>query len=1283
MLLSIEKKFESEIKVSELGFLSDHRVCEKAILPATYYLAMVMSAINDTLESNALEIESFVVHRALVLSESAEIELKIELDIKGNSLSDWQIYSADKSTSAPVLYASGKAIAKKPQPSTAQIDIVAKTNEYSELAPPDFYQTCRNRNIQYGDRFQVLKKIYRQEKNALGQVRLDLATETDQQAANSVLLDSCLQILWAALPQEANNDTYLPVGIENLLVHRSLDPNSSYWGYAEISSESNLDSKILLADLYLLDESGNCLVEFKGVAIERASQEALLSSLQSKQNIAIAASFTAEPLEDALGFWMQQLDLPSKIEFAPYNQIFQELLNPNSGLAQNQDGVNLVLLRLEDWSQEKKQLKPVVSSEEKLKIIGDLPTHQLPHGLEVAHLNQYETEYLYQELFIDRVYARHGIVFPDDACVVDIGANIGLFTLFVQQQAPNATIYSFEPAPHAFEKLKSNASVYCQNANIFNCGLSGENKEETFTFYPNSSVFSGFHADKKDDEQAIRAVILNMLEQVNAGEGEELDRLAEEFMPGRLEVESFQAQLRTLSSVIEEHDIKRIDLLKLDAEKSELPVLQGIKEEHWSIIQQMVVEVHDQEGSIIRQVKQLLQDRGFELIVEEENLLQGSGLYNIYASRPGRQAQVSPGLDAETKASLEQNVKDLSQALVNSAKSSAVPYLVCLCPASPQVVADPESQSFYGEMENLLASSLDNVSGLHLVKSDELTAAYPVEEYYDARGDESGSVPYTAEYHAALGTAIARKIHTLKTSPYKVIVLDCDRTLWNGICGEDGASGVTIDPAFAKLQELMVALSEAGMLLCLCSKNNEEDVWQVFDHHQQMPLKREHLVQWRINWQPKSENIKSLAQELNLGLDSFIFIDDNPVECAEVQASCPEVLTLQLPESSEQIPQFLEHVWAFDHLGKTAEDQQRTALYQQNVQREQYRQSEITLTDFLAGLNLQVNIAPISQPQIPRISQLTQRTNQFNFTTIRRSESEIKQLLDSQKLSGLLVEASDRFGDYGLVGAILFETVDNALKVDTFLLSCRALGKGIEHQMVAKLGVIAQNQGLVKIELNHIATAKNQPALNFLGSITNAIAEKVETGWRFELPTELAANLTYNPEAAKSVKASSQNEQKKISTVSRSSKQTQTIIRIATELNEPKQILELITTQKQRVRPPELASQFVAAGNQLEEWLVKIWSEVLTIEQIGINDNFFELGGSSLLMVRVLSKLQEKYPQVSLVDLYQCPTIDSQAKHLSQQDKNSDAPGFQAVEDRVRSRQDARKQRRQRRGGRA
>src|SRR2546427_9562075 len=259
----------------------------------------------------------------------------------------------------------------------------------------------------------------------------------------------------------------------------------------------------------------------------------------------------------------------------------------------------------------------------------------------------------------------------------------------------------------------------------------------------------------------------------------------------------------------------------------------------------------------------------------------------------------------------------------------------------------------------------------------------------------------------------------------------------------------------------------AGMLLCLCSENNEKDALDVFDQRSDMPLKREHLVSWRINWNSKSENIRSLANELNVGLDSFIFIDDNPVDCADVKINCPGVLTLQLPQDTESFPSFLNHIWAFDHMGSTEEDQNRTRMYRENTERQQFRERSFSLKDFVKGLQLRVEIAEATEDQLGRVSQLTFRTNQFNFTAVRRSENEIKNFLKREGANCLVVHVVDRFGDYGLVGVVMYKAEADRYKVDTFLLSCRVLGRGVEHAVVSRLGQRAVKEGKRFVELKY------------------------------------------------------------------------------------------------------------------------------------------------------------------------------------------------------------------------
>ncbi|WP_193197381.1 non-ribosomal peptide synthetase [Nostoc sp. MG11] len=943
-----------------------------------------------------------------------------------------------------------------------------------------------------------------------------------------------------------------------------------------------------------------------------------------KQNITIAATFTSEPIEDSLSYWLTEIGVPYSIEFAPYNQVFQELLNPASLLANNQDGVNIVLVRFEDWEVNKNRLQLTVNDEIKAQIIGDRLRYTLPNHLEIAHLNQYETEYLYQEIFGDRVYLKHGIVFNEDDCIIDVGANIGLFTLFAQQKSPKGTIYAFEPAPHAFDKLETNAKLYCQNTHLFNCGLGGESKEETFTFYPRSSVFSSFAADTEQDEKAIRSVIINMLQRDHSLDKESLESLADEFIKDRLEQETYQAQLRTLSEIIEEYKIEKIDLLKLDAEKSELAILQGIKDNHWSLIKQIVIEVHDQEGSTIKQVMRLLEDKGFKFVVDEESMLHGSGLYNIYATRLNQKHNPVSQQFGQNVAQIEQTVRDFGSALKTATTLSPNPHLVCICPPSP--TTDTASNILHERMQELLAADLNNLSGVHLIKSQELTSIYPVEEYYDPYGDELGHIPYTPTFFCALGTMLVRKIFALKSYPYKVIALDCDHTLWNGICGEDGVTGVKIDPPLRSLQEFIIKQQAAGKLICLCSKNQEEDVFAVFDQHPDMLLKRHHLVNWRINWRSKSENLKSLATELQLSLDSFIFIDDNPVECAEVRANCPEVLTLQLPQC-DRIPQFLEHIWAFDQLQATQEDQQRTNLYQQNVQRQRLQQDSLSFTDFLAQLNLEIEISPMQNEQLSRVAQLTQRTNQFNLTTIRRSEAEIQQLCNSGKLECRVVKVKDRFGDYGLVGLLLFATQENALFVDTFLLSCRVLGRGVEHKMLSYLGTLAQERGLGQVKLFYIPTKKNQPAWDFLTSVGKQFQQKKDGSWSFEFPSRTASEssfiLIYNIDTVDN-KATSLRVSAPLREIN---PPADFFERIAHNLYNPELILKEITSRQQRQRP-QLDIEFVAPRTPIEKAIAHLFAEVLKLDRVGIDDNFFELGGDSIRGAILINKLQAQLNEI-------------------------------------------------------
>lgn len=585
----------------------------------------------------------------------------------------------------------------------------------------------------------------------------------------------------------------------------------------------------------------------------------------------------------------------------------------------------------------------------------------------------------------------------------------------------------------------------------------------------------------------------------------------------------------------------------------------------------------------------------------------------------------------DTIEKIETSTREFVSAVKTGATRLPAPLLVLLCPNKPR-----NAEALAG-LERKVAEELEKLSGVCVVTSAELLELYPVADFYDARGDELGCVPYTPQFFTALGTMIARKFHALQRAARKVIVLDCDQTLWSGVCGEDGPRGICLDAPRQALQEFMRAQQAAGRLLAVCSRNNDDDVREVFDQRLDMPLRREHFTTWRLNWQAKSENIRSIAKELNLGLDSLIFLDDNPVECAEVEANCPEVLTLQLPENAADIPQFLKHCWAFDILKVTAEDVRRGEMYRESRQREELRAEAGSLAEFLAGLNLQIRIAPMTDEQLPRVAQLTHRTNQFNLTTIRRSEAEIRQV--AANASVFAVSVTDRFGDYGLVGVMICEPTGETLDAETFLLSCRVLGRGVEHEMLAQLGHLACGQKKRWVNVHFHPSAKNKPAQDFLQSVGAQFRQALNGGFVYVFPAEFAAEVTLNPEDA-------EQSPKAIETPVPSAAPAHKFSRcrtIALELNDAAKIHQAIESKAHTRSAPQTG--YIAPRTEIEKQICGLWQKLLRIDRVGVKDNFFDLAGHSLLAVRLFAELEKVTGhKLPLVTIFQAPTVEELAR---------------------------------------
>lgn len=439
-------------------------------------------------------------------------------------------------------------------------------------------------------------------------------------------------------------------------------------------------------------------------------------------------------------------------------------------------------------------------------------------------------------------------------------------------------------------------------------------------------------------------------------------------------------------------------------------------------------------------------------------------------------------------------IRDFYNALVFSQKHNAHPIVVIESPLDTRL-GSKEDLKQIKQLRNHFGQSIANLHNVYFEPQEKLIDLYPMSAYHEEASYVNALIPYSVDCYTALATLASRKIAALLRKPKKVVVLDCDNTLWGGVAAEGGASNVDLNEHFLWLQRFMVDLCHKGFLLCLCSKNAEQDVWDVFElNRNEMPLRKEHVIAWRINWALKSENIFALSKELNLGLDSVIFLDDNPAEIGEVETAFPSVVCLKIPDDPTEIPNFIKHQWVFDVATTSDLDKKRTEYYRQEVDRKATASEFSDYDQFLKHLKVELDIAELTEGKVDRVSQLTFRTNQFNFSGVKLTHSEVAERLKNPFLKCSVVTARDRFGDYGVVACLLYCISDNTIILENFMLSCRALGKKIEYQIWDYFVNTARSRSLIDIEIIFKKTPRNQPAVNFLtslGLIDSSYSEEV------------------------------------------------------------------------------------------------------------------------------------------------------------------------------------------------
>jgi FkbH-like protein len=357
---------------------------------------------------------------------------------------------------------------------------------------------------------------------------------------------------------------------------------------------------------------------------------------------------------------------------------------------------------------------------------------------------------------------------------------------------------------------------------------------------------------------------------------------------------------------------------------------------------------------------------------------------------------------------------------------------------------------------------------------------------YDYRYWHTSGAPFAAQFLNSYAAAIASVIRSLSGKVRKCLVLDCDNTLWGGVVGEVGCDGISLagdtNPGayFQHFQRVVVDLQERGVAIALCSKNNDEDVFNVLDSHPAAVLRRKHLSAWRIDWNDKPGSIVAIAKELNIGTDAIVFVDDSPMECELVKSALPDVQVLQAPTSPEALVGFLERQHLFDALVITDTDRDRTRSYQQSRARREFAEETGDFSEYKRRLGSRLGVREARDSDRSRIAQLSQRTNQFNLTTRRHNESDIEALLANPRAKIAVAELSDRFGDMGVIGCVILVREADHVRIDTMLMSCRALGRDAELAFaVAAYRLAARYWPEFPLRAEYLPTSKNSVAAGF------------------------------------------------------------------------------------------------------------------------------------------------------------------------------------------------------------
>lgn len=445
-------------------------------------------------------------------------------------------------------------------------------------------------------------------------------------------------------------------------------------------------------------------------------------------------------------------------------------------------------------------------------------------------------------------------------------------------------------------------------------------------------------------------------------------------------------------------------------------------------------------------------------------------------------------LDARHAAALEtaEAILDTMRACWKQAKASFNCQVLqqTLLPVFPNLMGNNESRlphssaKIVGELNELLRPASDE-AGVDLLSLDRFSAAEGLDFWYEPGIWHRSKHEVHPRATASYGDQVARLIAAGRGRSAKCLVLDLDNTLWGGVIGDDGLEGIVLGQgsgtgeAFAEFQRYAKGLSERGVILAVCSKNDEKNALEPFLSHPEMVLKREDIACFVANWTDKATNLRSIAKQLNIGLDALVFADDNPVERALIRRELPMVAVPEMPEDPALYVQMIAAAGYFEGLRITAEDRARSEQYRANAERERLKDSVTDMASYLDSLRMVMTAQPFDRIGLARVTQLINKTNQFNLTTERLTEAEVEErMLDPRRVT-LQVRLADRFGDNGMIAVLIAQVFGTDAVIETWLMSCRVLGRKVEE---ACLNVLAERSavlGAKKLIGHYRPTEKN------------------------------------------------------------------------------------------------------------------------------------------------------------------------------------------------------------------